>query len=44
MEEPVLVTRLLEEAVRNVHVEAPLSSAGIDEALGILSASEVEGG
>ncbi|KAF9660729.1 hypothetical protein SADUNF_SadunfMtG0002900 (mitochondrion) [Salix dunnii] len=43
LEEPVLVTRLLEEAVRNVHVEAPLSSAGIDEALGILSASEVEG-
>ena len=40
----MLVTRLLEEAVRNVHVEAPLSSAGIDEALGSLSASEVEGG
>ena len=27
--------------VRNVHVEAPLSSAGIDEVLWILSASEV---
>lgn len=41
----MLVTLLFGvEAVINLNVEAPISSAGIDEPLGILSASEVGGG